>query len=100
MRCRCGVTLVELLVVLVILSLVTGLTSMVLRRIDAPREDDLEHQLLSVRRDAIRTGTSVTRVLHEGATRHVVTALADGRLLADSSMHIDPSTGIARHATP
>jgi len=92
------VTLVELLVVIAILAIATGLSSVALRRIDAPRETDVEHELLALRRDAIRTGHSTTRVLRQGTTLHVVTALADGRMLSDPAMPLDPATGALHDA--
>jgi prepilin-type N-terminal cleavage/methylation domain-containing protein len=98
MKHREGVTLVELLVVIVILTIVMGLSSVALRRIDASPTTDAEHELLALRRDAIRTGAPATRVVHRGANMYVVTALADGRVLSDSTMHTDPNTGADRDA--
>jgi len=93
MRRRAGVTLIELLVVIAILAIVTGLSSVALRRAESPRGTDADHDLLTLRRDAIRAGTPLTRVVRRGTALHVVTALADGRMLSDSAMHVDPATG-------
>jgi prepilin-type N-terminal cleavage/methylation domain-containing protein len=97
---RRGVTLVELLVVIAILGLVAGLSSVALRGMVAPREEGSAGQLLAMRREAIRTGRPHTGVVRAGATLHVVTAYADGRLLSEPALPADYLSESARHATP
>jgi prepilin-type N-terminal cleavage/methylation domain-containing protein len=96
---RAGFTLIELLVVIAILSLMMGLSSMAFLRADSPRGPDLPGQLLALRREAIRAGHPRTRTLRRGDTVYVVTMLADGRAIADPTLHLDPSTGGAADAT-
>jgi prepilin-type N-terminal cleavage/methylation domain-containing protein len=95
---RSGVTLVELLVVLAILAITTSLASVALRRADSSRDVDANDQVLALRREAIATGHPITRVVRRDSASFIVTALADGRMVADSALGIDPSTGL-RHAT-
>jgi prepilin-type N-terminal cleavage/methylation domain-containing protein len=92
---RAGVTLVELLVVLAILAVTSSLASVALRRADTERQpvDDV----LALRREAIAEGHAITRVVRLDTTSYVLTVLADGRVVADSALGIDPSTGL-RHA--
>jgi len=95
---RSGVTLVELLVVLAILAITTSLASVALRRADSSRDVDANDQVLALRREAIATGHPITRVVRRDSASFIVTVLADGRVVADSALGIDPSTGL-RHAT-
>lgn len=95
---RSGVTLVELLVVLAILAITSSLASVALRRADSVRDTDAGDQVLALRRDAIAAGRSITRVVRRDSATFIVTALADGRVVADSALGVDPSTGL-RHAT-
>lgn len=99
MRRRAGVTLVELLVAIAILAVATGLSSVALSRTGAPARPDATQQLLTLRRDAIRSGAPITRVVQRGTMSHVVTALADGRVLADSALPLDSSTGMLDDAS-
>jgi prepilin-type N-terminal cleavage/methylation domain-containing protein len=93
-RQRTGVTLVELLVVIAIIAVMTTLSSVALRRIDAPASASAADQVLSLRREAIAAGRPITRVLRSDSVLHVVSVLADGRVLADSALRLNPSTGI------
>jgi len=95
---RAGVTLVELLVVLAILALMSSLASVAFRSADPARQFDAGDQVLALRREALAAGHSITRVVRRDSASFIVTALADGRLVADSALDIDPSTGL-RHAT-
>ena len=98
MTVRAGTTLVELLVVLAILTVVSSLASVALRRASSARDVDTGDQVLALRREAITTGHSITRLLRRDSASYVITALADGRVLADSALGIDLSTGL-HHAT-
>jgi prepilin-type N-terminal cleavage/methylation domain-containing protein len=94
-----GVTLVELLAVIAILGGMTALSSVALRRIEAPHDAEAGDVVRTLRRDAIAAGRSITRVVWRDSVAHVVTALADGRVIADSSLRVDPSTGFLTDAT-
>jgi prepilin-type N-terminal cleavage/methylation domain-containing protein len=94
MTARAGVTLVELLVVIAILALTTALSSVALRRIDAPREPDAGDVVRTLRRDALVAGRPVTGLVHRDGQAYVVAALADGRVIADSALQLDAATGL------
>lgn len=94
MTTRAGVTLVELLVVIGILALTTTLSSVALRRIEAPREPDAGDAARALRREALLAGRPVTGVVQRDGHAYVVTALADGRVIADSALHLDAATGL------
>lgn len=98
MSARPGVTLVELLVVIAILAITTTLTSVALRRVDAAQPTDAGDQVLALRRDVITAGRPMTRFVRRDSATYLVTVLADGRVLADSALGLDPSTGL-HHAT-
>lgn len=93
MSARRAVTLVELLVVVAILGVTTALSSVALRRIDAPHAASTGDVVRTLRRDAIAAGRPITRVVVRDSATYVVTALADGRIIADSALGVDPSTG-------
>jgi prepilin-type N-terminal cleavage/methylation domain-containing protein len=94
MTARAGVTLVELLVVIAILALTTTLSSVALRRMDAPREPDAGDVVRALRREALAAGRPVTGVVHREGNAYVVAALADGRVIADAELHLDAATGL------
>jgi len=96
---RAGTTLVELLVVLAILAVTSSLASVAFRRVSSARDASAGDQVLALRREAIAAGHTITRLVRRDSTSYVVTALADGRVLADSALGVDLSTGL-RHATP
>jgi prepilin-type N-terminal cleavage/methylation domain-containing protein len=97
---RPGVTLVELLVVLAILAVTSSLASVAFRRADTLRGSEAGDQVLALRREAIVAGHAITRVVRRHPTPYVVTALADGRVIADSALDLDPSTGLRDATTP
>jgi prepilin-type N-terminal cleavage/methylation domain-containing protein len=97
---RAGTTLVELLVVLAILAVTSSLASVAFRRADSARDASTGDQILALRREAIAAGNAITRIVRHGSTSSAVTALPDGRVLADSALGIDLSTGLRRAATP
>ena len=99
MTARTGVTLVELLVVLAILAVTSALASVAFRSAETDRDRDAGDQVLALRREAIATGRPFTRLVRREPTSFVVTALPDGRVLADSVLSVDPSTGLRRAST-
>lgn len=90
---RRGVTLLELLVVLVILGLVASLVAFAPSAVERAPVDDVGASIAEARREALRTGVSVTiEILIEGAKRSV-TAMPDGSVIADPSLDVNRLSG-------
>lgn len=86
-RKRRGVTLLELLVVLLLLSLMSGLALVAFGRLK-PRESvdritSLSNQVTAVRSAALKSGRSVTITLVDSDQTSSITAGPDGSLIAD-----------------
>jgi len=84
-----GVTLVELLVVVVILGLITGVSGLAFTSLRVPRESALVRAARVARAEAIRTGRPVGLRL-DSLRRPVILFLPDGRALGRG---VDPLTG-------
>ena len=89
---RDGVTLVELLVVLTILSLIAALTAPAMNS-QARRTDDEAQQLLRARQQALALGRPVTVMIVAGDLVTQATAMPDGSVLAASAANVDRATG-------
>jgi len=96
---RTGVTLIELLVVLVLLGLMAGLTTVSFRTRDTSHGPDLAGRVAVARRAAIESGQAVELVVGDSGAVHMVRALPDGRVLADTALGIDPMSGRVRDAS-
>lgn len=88
-RCRSGVTLVELLVVVVLLGLMAGLAGVAITRRSATsgaeaRAQQIISQLAAARRAALRSGGAVSITVVDSAGVGSATALPDGSLVSDS----------------
>ncbi|HEX6807358.1 MAG TPA: prepilin-type N-terminal cleavage/methylation domain-containing protein [Gemmatimonadaceae bacterium] len=95
MKAPRAVTLVELLVVLVLMGLVAGVVGLTIHTAKPLQGTDPITSAIAVARDsAIRTGRSVIISLQLSDGQRDVTASPDGRVIADSSMGIDPLTGV------
>lgn len=91
---RSGITLVELLVALAILGLMTAVVAVQFQPARPASNDWRADSVAAMRRRAITEGRVRTAILAGDSTgAHPVTALPDGRVLADSIMDIDPFTG-------
>lgn len=98
---RAGVTMVELIVALAVLAVLTGVVGVAMR--NAPSEQVLPdwHVNAAVARDsAVRSGRTVTLIVRRDGTPYAVTALPDGRVIADPSLGIDPLSGMMGDAQP
>jgi len=84
MRQAKGFTLIELIVVIAIIAVTTGLSSLALTRIDASPANDRPRETLELRREAIRAGKPITRAIRIGTSTDFVTALPDGRIIGDA----------------
>lgn len=95
-----GVTLVELLVVLVLLGLVAGVVGLTIETAKPiPVTDPSLAAIAAARDSAIRTGRTVSIELSVNDAQREITASPDGRVLADTAFGINPLTG-ARNAAP
>ncbi len=86
-----GVTLVELLVVLVILGLVSGVSLLAIPALRPSPEGAQIEEIHRARAEAIRVGQEITMTIDSSPVRF----LPDGRVLGGP---IDPLTGAWRHA--
>lgn len=95
-----GVTLVELVVVLALLGIMSGVVGLSLRSARPVPTQNVALLAAARARDlALRLGRSVTIVIARDSQSFDVTALPDGRVVAAKSLTIDPLTG-ASDATP
>lgn len=104
MKARHGVTLVELLVVITLLSVIAAVSGLALHRArPLSSTSEIAAAVMAARDSSLRTGHVVTVTMPDSAlgTWRPVTATAypDGRVLADRALGIDPFTGRVPHAT-
>jgi prepilin-type N-terminal cleavage/methylation domain-containing protein len=90
---RRGVTLLELLVVLVILGLVASIAAFAPSAMERPAVDEVAAQISDARREALRSGVSVTIDIVVDGRPRAVTALPDGSLIADPGLAVDRLSG-------
>ena len=91
-RLRRGVTLIELLIVVVVLGMVSSVAMLALPGKVAP-PDDTRHRIADARTRALRTGRPVSVVLQLDSVFSLATAMPDGSVLADPMARIDRLTG-------
>ena len=96
-----GVTLPELMVVLVLLGLMAAIVGLAWRndpaRTGASRTADGRDSVAMARHQALTSGRVVrTHVTIDGRSV-TIAALPDGRILAPSELGLDPLTGLPRH---
>lgn len=99
MRGRRGVTLLELITVLAILGVMAGIAGLAARALDHP--DPAAERAAAVaaaRRQALWTRRPVELVLPGDSGSIRLTALPDGRIVADPAAGLDPLTGRPRAA--
>jgi len=99
MRDRSGVTLLELMVVLVLLSVLASVVALAFRA--TPRAQPLDQankRVLAARDSALRFGHPVTVNVEVAGSQGVATAFPDGRVIADTALHFDALTGLPSHA--
>lgn len=94
---RQGVTLVELIVVILLLGLLAGVVELTMG--STPTAASLGPTTVAVmqaRDSALRTGRPVTIAFaHEGSAQHA-TAYPDGRVITNALIGIDPLSGSVR----
>jgi prepilin-type N-terminal cleavage/methylation domain-containing protein len=91
---RAGVTLVELIVVLAILSVTAGVTTLAFRPADATLSaPEWVSAVAQARRTALDSARSVSVTIRVGDTVYAATALSDGSVIADGRLATDRLTG-------
>jgi prepilin-type N-terminal cleavage/methylation domain-containing protein len=96
---RAGVTLVELIVVLAILSVMAGVTTLAFRRVDVtPQAAPWVSAIAAARRTAVDSNRTVSVTVPVEDNVYAATALPDGSVVADAALGIDRLTGEVAHA--
>lgn len=92
-----GVTLVELLVVIVVLGAMASIVGLTWRAgrgaTDEDAGDDGVAAIQAIRARALMAGKVETRTIRAGDTTLVVTALPDGRVVGAEHLGFDPLSG-------
>ena len=92
-----GVTLVELLVVLMLMAIVAGVVGLAMRSAgsftDGEGIDTEQVAAARARASAVRLGRPVTIVIARDSQPLPVRALPDGRVVADGRLGVDPLSG-------
>ena len=96
---RRGVTLAELMVVIVILGVMAAVTGVAfVTRAPVPAADARLARVADARAEAVRTGQAATLQVRLNGETFLVTAFPDGRIVTDAPVAIDPLSGRAMHA--
>jgi prepilin-type N-terminal cleavage/methylation domain-containing protein len=96
---RSGVTLIELIVVLAIIAIMAGVTTLAFRRADmTPRVAPWVSAIAAARRTAVDSDRTVSLTVRVGDKVYAATALPDGSVVADAALRIDRLTGEVAHA--
>ena len=90
---RSGVTLTELMVVLVLLGLMAGVVGLAWRPNPAARSQRLD-PIAAARHEAIQSGHSVRVDITIDGQSVAIAALPDGRIIAPTGVRVDPLTGV------
>jgi prepilin-type N-terminal cleavage/methylation domain-containing protein len=91
---RPGVTLIELIVVLAIVSIMAGVTTLAFRRAEmTPQVAPWVSAIAAARRTAVDSGRTVSLTVRVGDTVYAATALPDGSVVADAALGVDRITG-------
>lgn len=88
-----GNTLIELLVVLTILGIAVGIAGLGFRSAMPVSVDQATATIAAARRDAIRSGTSITIFVEHADRVLSATAHPDGRVVADTDLAVDHLSG-------
>jgi prepilin-type N-terminal cleavage/methylation domain-containing protein len=92
---RHGVTLVEMVVVLALLGVISGVVAVQLNRAQPASAHSLVDVVATLRRQALAGGSAQTIVIRLDSTgAHQLTAFPDGRVVADGALGVDLLTGI------
>lgn len=93
-RGRAGVTLAELMVVIVILGVMAAVTGVAFARRAPVRDVDPRNAAIAAARaEAIRSGKPLTIRLGSADSLALATAYPDGRVVTSATVAVDPLTG-------
>ncbi|HXB23215.1 MAG TPA: prepilin-type N-terminal cleavage/methylation domain-containing protein [Gemmatimonadaceae bacterium] len=96
---RPGVTLIELIVVLAIVAIMAGVTTLAFRRADmTPTVEPWVSAVAAARRTAVDSDRTVSLTVRVGDKVYAATALPDGSVVADAALGVDRLTGEVAHA--
>ena len=96
---RPGVTLIELIVVLAIVAIMAGVTTLAFRRADmTPTVAPWVSAVAAARRTAVDSDRTVSLTVRVGDKVYAATALPDGSVVADAALGVDRLTGEVAHA--
>ena len=95
-RGRAGVTLVELMVVLMLLGLMAGVVGLAWRPSPAPASDGRD-AIMQARHQALESGAAVCIQVTIDGQSVSVAALPDGSIIAPSGLHLDRLTAMQAH---
>jgi prepilin-type N-terminal cleavage/methylation domain-containing protein len=96
---RPGVTLIELIVVLAIVAIMAGVTTLAFRRADlTPTVEPWVSAVAAARRTAVDSDRTVSLTVRVGDKVYAATALPDGSVVADPALGVDRLTGEVAHA--
>jgi prepilin-type N-terminal cleavage/methylation domain-containing protein len=96
---RHGVTLVELIVVLAIVAVIAGVTTLAFRRADLrPNVPAWVSAVAAARRVAIDSAKTISLTVTVGDSIYAASALPDGSVVADKRLGIDRLIGEPKHA--
>jgi prepilin-type N-terminal cleavage/methylation domain-containing protein len=91
---RPGVTLIELIVVLAIVAVMAGVTTLAFRRADlTPQVEPWVRAMAAARQTAIDSARTVSLTIRIADSLYAATAFPDGSMLADPRLGIDRLTG-------
>lgn len=93
---RHGGTLLELLVVLTLVAAIAGVATFAARRLPVPDPRTPRATIARARHDAVHLGRSVTGFAYRENDSVRFTARPDGSVVADSALHVERLTGVAR----
>jgi prepilin-type N-terminal cleavage/methylation domain-containing protein len=93
-RQRRGVTLVELLVVLAIMTVMAAVVGIAAPPIRHADSDPAGTRVMAARRTALLSGQAVSVTVTSGTHSYAVTAYPDGAIVADSALAVDRLAGV------
>ncbi len=96
-RLRRGVTLVELLVVLAIMTVMAAVVGLAAPPIRHADPDTATTRLTAARRAALASGQPVSITVVSRERPYAVTAYPDGAVVADSALAVDRLSGVLDH---